>query len=62
MKRKFFLLIVGFVVTFSSAQNITDGLRYGVDRTTGSARYTAMSGAFGALGGDPVCHRNKPSK
>ncbi|AVI49985.1 transporter [Pukyongia salina] len=52
MKRKFFLLIAGFVMTFSSAQNITDGLRYGVDRTTGSARYTAMSGAFGALGGD----------
>ncbi|MCW5521163.1 outer membrane protein transport protein [Aureitalea sp. L0-47] len=52
MKRIYFLLIAGFVMTCSTAQNITDGLRYGVDRTTGTARYTAMSGAFGALGGD----------
>jgi hypothetical protein len=52
MKRIYFLLIAGFVLTNSNAQNITDGLRYGVDRSTGSARYTAMSGAFGALGGD----------
>ena len=52
MKRILFLLIAGFALTFSNAQNITDGLRYGVDRTTGSARYTALSGAFGALGGD----------
>ena len=52
MKRICFLLIAGFVMTCSTAQNITDGLRYGMDRTTGTARYTAMSGAFGALGGD----------
>ena len=52
MKRIYFLLIAGFVMTCSTAQNVADGLRYGVDRTTGTARYTAMSGAFGALGGD----------
>ncbi len=52
MKKVLLLLIAGFVLTYSNAQNISDGLRYGVDRTTGSARYTALSGAFGALGGD----------
>ncbi|MBT8263689.1 MAG: outer membrane protein transport protein [Bacteroidia bacterium] len=52
MKKILFLLIAGCALTFSNAQNITDGLRYGVDRTTGTARYTALSGAFGALGGD----------
>ena len=35
-----------------SAQTITDGLRYGIDNTLGNARYNAMSGAFGALGGE----------
>ncbi len=34
------------------AQGITDGLRYASDFTTGTARFSAMSGAFGALGGD----------
>ncbi len=52
MKRIYFLLIAGLFTTISTAQNIADGLRYGTDRTTGTARYTAMSGAFGALGGD----------
>jgi len=35
-----------------NAQDITDGLRYSTDATTGSARFHALSGAFGALGGD----------
>lgn len=39
-------------VTFSFAQTITDGLRYSTDNTNGTARFQAMSGAFGALGGD----------
>jgi len=35
-----------------SAQNIEDALRYGQDNLSGTARFTALSGAFGALGGD----------
>ncbi len=35
-----------------NAQNIVDGLRYSQENTTGTARFNAMSGAFGALGGD----------
>lgn len=34
------------------AQDITDALRYSQDNIQGTARYRALSGAFGALGGD----------
>ncbi|WP_418511789.1 OmpP1/FadL family transporter [Corallibacter sp.] len=34
------------------AQDISDALRYSQDNIQGSARYRALSGAFGALGGD----------
>ncbi|RMA56816.1 outer membrane protein transport protein (OMPP1/FadL/TodX) [Ulvibacter antarcticus] len=40
------------VMSFSNAQNISDGLRYSLDDSYGSARYNALSGAFGSLGGD----------
>lgn len=34
------------------AQDISDALRYSQDNVQGTARYRALSGAFGALGGD----------
>lgn len=34
------------------SQNITDAVRYSNDNVQGTARFRAMSGAFGALGGD----------
>lgn len=34
------------------AQNITDAVRYSSTELNGTARYRALSGAFGALGGD----------
>jgi len=37
---------------FMKAQNTTDALRYASDETIGTARFNALSGAFGALGGD----------
>jgi hypothetical protein len=52
MKRILFLLVVTFAMTNLNAQGISDGLRYGMDETTGTARFNALSGAFGALGGD----------
>lgn len=52
MKRIVFLLIAGLAMSTFQAQTITDGLRYSVDNTLGNARFTAMSGAFGALGGE----------
>lgn len=51
--KKIYLMVTAFmVVTFSQAQDITDAVRYSEDGLTGTARFRAMSGAFGALGGD----------
>lgn len=52
MKRIVLTVIAGLAMTFSQAQDITDALRYSTGELTGTARYRAMSGAFGALGGD----------
>lgn len=52
MKKIFSLLLFGFTFTTIQAQQITDALLYSQDDITGTARYRAMSGAFGALGGD----------
>ena len=43
-----FILGSGTIVS----QNVFDALRYSNDEIEGSARYSAMSGAFGALGGE----------
>lgn len=37
---------------FSNAQSVSDGLLYTGEDLKGTARYRALSGAFGALGGD----------
>lgn len=51
--KRFFLTILSLAGTgVIFAQNITDALRYSVEDLNGTARYKAMSGAFGALGGD----------
>lgn len=52
MKKIYFTVIALAVMTFSQAQDITDAVRYSTDQLSGTARYRAMSGAFGALGGD----------
>lgn len=44
-----FIAILSMTV---EAQNITDAVRYSQGDLYGTARYRAMSGAFGALGGD----------
>ena len=46
----YLLFIIGTSQIFS--QNINDALRYSSDNVEGSARFAAMSGAFGALGGE----------
>lgn len=51
--KKLNLLLIS--ILFSSAiyaQDITDALRYSQDDIQGTARFRALSGAFGALGGD----------
>lgn len=51
--KKFSLLFIG-VLSMSNiiAQDISDAVRYSLDEVQGTARFRAMSGAFGALGGD----------
>ena len=52
--KKNILLFIAVGITFSTAhsQEIKDAMRYAQTELQGTARFTAMSGAFGALGGD----------
>lgn len=52
----FFLSVTGL-----RAQNESDALRYGRYYYTGTARYAAMGGAFGALGADMSNMANNPA-
>ena len=52
MKKFTFLFITVFSIAVIQAQNITDALRYSTEALNGTARFNALSGAFGALGGD----------
>ncbi|SDB67178.1 Outer membrane protein transport protein (OMPP1/FadL/TodX) [Flavobacteriaceae bacterium MAR_2010_188] len=51
--KKISLLVIGLMsMTNFYGQDLNDALRYSSDNITGTARFAAMSGAFGALGGD----------
>lgn len=52
MKKSISILLIGLAFTTAKAQQVSDALQYGQDDINGTARYRAMSGAFGALGGD----------
>lgn len=53
MRARIFAVVSLAVTTnFAIAQNETDVLRYSQTYMKGTARFTAMGGAFGALGGD----------
>ncbi len=52
MKKLIFLAILIIPMSFIQAQNISDAIRYSTDEIQGTARFRALSGAFGALGGD----------
>lgn len=51
MKRILPFIIAGITYTAQS-QDVPDAMRYAVENINGTARFRAMSGAFGALGGD----------
>ncbi|RXR18429.1 transporter [Flavobacterium amnicola] len=53
------VLVTGF--NLSQAQEITDALRFSQNDMTGTARFRAMSGAFGALGGDLSAINSNPA-
>lgn len=52
MKKIFAIAIVSLAMTSIRAQDINDALRFSQTDLNGTARFRAMSGAFGALGGD----------
>lgn len=63
MKKYISILLVGLSITTLQAQETTvdDALRLAVDNITGTARYRAMSGAFGAVGGDLSAINQNPA-
>ena len=50
--KRFSTFIIVLSCAFASGQNINDVLRYSIEETQGTARFQALGGAFGALGGD----------
>lgn len=52
MKRIYFFFIGILAMPMLNAQGLDDALRLSQDNIQGTARYRALSGAFGALGGD----------
>lgn len=52
MKKVFILFIGVLSMQISNAQSINDVVRFSTENMNGTSRYKAMSGAFGALGGD----------
>jgi len=52
MKKYILLVVTGLAFNSIQAQDISDAMRYAQTDLGGTARFRAMSGAFGALGGD----------
>ncbi|WP_299226704.1 OmpP1/FadL family transporter [uncultured Psychroserpens sp.] len=52
MKKLSLIVLSVLAMSNAIAQDISDALRYSQDEIQGSARFRALSGAFGALGGD----------
>ncbi len=51
--KKLHILLTGLLcVSLTQAQDLTDAIRYSDSEIQGTARFRALSGAFGALGGD----------
>ncbi|WP_418263465.1 OmpP1/FadL family transporter [Flavobacterium faecale] len=61
MKKSLIILITGLTFGLAQAQESVDAIRYSQDNLTGTARYRAMSGAFGALGGDLSSLNSNPA-
>lgn len=61
MKKIYILSVLLAFYGTLSAQSEADVVRYSVTTNTGSARVSAMGGAFGALGGDMTAIGNNPA-
>lgn len=61
MKKIHILLIFLLWSVLAFSQNVNDMVRYAITTNTGSARVSAMGGAFGALGGDMSAFHANPA-
>ena len=61
MKKALTTIIISVSLLPAMAQNIADAARFGSTDIAGTARYRAMAGAFGALGGDATCMNDNPA-
>jgi len=61
MKRLILILIIALGVHSITGQTEFDALRYIQPDINGTARYTSMAGAFGALGADPSAIKDNPA-
>lgn len=52
MKKFLLFIIFSFIFNVAQSQEIPDAVRYSQENLNGTARFRAMGGAFGALGGD----------
>lgn len=52
MKKFIALILAGFSFSASYSQGVSDAMRFSHNNLNGTARFSALSGAFGALGGD----------
>lgn len=52
MKKYLSIIIAGLAFSSVQSQEISDAVQYAQDNLNGTARFRAMGGAFGALGGD----------
>ena len=59
--KKIAILLLLCSTSSSWAQGINQALRYSMNETNGSARFRAMAGAFGALGGDMSALNSNPA-
>lgn len=61
MRKIIILFALGLTINTLKSQDISDAMRYAVPNLNGTARYNAMSGAFGALGGDLSALNSNPA-
>lgn len=61
MKKIATIILSALAVGSVSAQSLTDAVRLGSTDIGGTARYRAMGGAFGAIGGDMSCMGDNPA-
>lgn len=58
---KYIVLIMSLCTSVVFSQTINDAILFSSEHSLGSARYNAMSGAFGALGGDFSAMNDNPA-